>query len=469
MNILDILYRINRWWNTGKVDEVFLFQKTRSEFQYINNLINDKRILSLVGPRRVGKSTLLYQTVDKLIKAGIDPKRILFFSGDEPGLFSGKNTVGDIIEIYIKEIIQENIEKLSSKAYVLIDEIHFLDKWQLYLKSYYDKRYNIKFIISGSSSTHLFHHSKESLLGRIEEIFVLPLDFKQYMEFFAIYKDSSIIEDMPNLDNATHIFDNTEEYYQMLKSKYHYLKEYENSINKMLKEYLLSGGYPEYFENQNILIWQKRLVEDIITKGLYRDIVSIYNIKTPEILEKLMFFVAANQGQAFSFTSIAQTMGVDAVTISSYIAYLSQAFLIGMQENYSTNIGKVIRKNKKLYVIDNGIRNALLRVTNFEPSVEGQLIENCALHNVKLFADKNRYGVLYWRDAQKEVDIVLDRKTNIIPIEIKYRNNVEHNDLKSLNSFMEKFSAPHGIVITKNSLKFQDKIYYIPFWMSSLG
>ncbi len=469
MDILDILYRINRWWTAGKVDEVFLYKKARSEFQHIFDLINDKRILSLVGPRRVGKSTLLYQIMDKLIKTGTEPKRILFFSGDEPGLLSDKKNIGDIIEAYIKEVLHEKIEKLSGKVFILIDEIHFVDNWQLYLKSYYEKKYNIKFIISGSSSTHLFQYSKESLLGRIEEILILPLNFKQYIEFHIIYKDDINSGDFPQLDFTHHWLDDTAEYYDLLKSKYHHIREYESIINKMLKEYLLSGGYPEYFESRNILIWQKRLVEDIITKGLYRDIVSVYSIRSPEILEKLMFFIAANQGQAFAYSSIAKTMGIDTVTISSYIGYLSQAFLVGVQENYSTNIGKVIRKNKKLYIVDNGIRNALLRVTSIEPSTEGQLVENCCVHDVRLFADKNRYGVLYWRDDRKEVDIVLDMKTGVVPIEVKYRNSIENNDLKGLRVFLEKFNLPYGIVITKNLLKYEDNIYYIPFWMASLA
>jgi predicted AAA+ superfamily ATPase len=468
MEPLEMLYRINRWWRTGKVDEVFLYRKTRSEFQNIIELIDEKRILALIGPRRVGKSTLLYQTIDYLLKTGIDPKRILFCGGDEPGLFSDPKTViRDVIELYLKEIVQAKIEKIPEKIYILIDEIHFLDNWQLDLKSYYDKKYNLKFIISGSSATHLFHHSKESLLGRMEEIFIFPLDFRQFLDFYTVYKENQTGE-VIKFDHQTHLLEDTAAYYTFLKAKYHDLIENENPITKILKEYLISGGYPEYFESTNLLLWQKRLVEDIITKGLYRDIVSIYSIKSPEILEKLLYLVAANQGQAFAYTSIAQTIGVDTVTVSSYLTYLAQAFLIGILENYSTNIGKIIRKNKKLYIIDNGIRNALLKVNQFEPAVEGQLIENCTVHYLKLYADQNRYNLFFWRDGQKEVDIILDRKTQVVPVEVKYRNQVSLEDLKGLTAFIAKFQVPYGIVITKNILKKEEQLYYIPFWLSSL-
>lgn len=468
MDIIELLYKINRWWLTGKVEEAFLFRKTRREYNAIRSQLENRRILSLIGPRRVGKSTLLFQTIDGLLKSNVQPKRILFFSGDEPGLFTEKNSIHDIIEPYIKNVLSEKLEDISSKVYIFIDEIHFLKGWQLYLKSYYDKRYNIKFIISGSSSTHLSHQSRESLLGRIEEVFILPLDFKQFYEFYSVYKDNSNLVDFGKYGVKASLYENVDEYYNVLKSDYYQLKEYEIPINRILKEYLLVGGYPEYFENDNILLWQKRLVEDIITRGLYRDIVNIYSIKNPEILEKLLYFIAANQGQAFAYSSLAQTMGVDAVTISSYLNYLSQAFLIGIQDNYSTNVGKVIRKNKKLFVIDNGIRNAMLKVDQLTPSVEGQLVENCAVHNVKLFAESNRYNVFYWRDEQKEVDIVLDMKTGILPLEVKYRNNIEESDMKGLQTFIIKYNSSSGIVITKDLLDLKNNIYYIPFWMMSL-
>ncbi len=468
MEPLEMLYRINRWWRTGKVDKVLLYRNTRSEFQNIIELVNEKRILALIGPRQVGNSTLLNQTIDYLLKTGIASHRILLFGGDDPGLFSDpKTAVRDVIEEYLKEVVQEKIEAISEKVYIIIDEIHFLHNWQLDLKSYYDKKYNLKFIISGSSATHLFHHSKESLLGRMDEILIFPLDFQQFLNFYTVYKENQETS-IPEFSRQEHLLEDTAACYDFIEAKFRDLIEHENLIGKILKEYLLSGGYPEYFENTNLLIWQRRLVEDIVTKGLYRDIVSIYNIKSPEVLEKLMFFIAANQGQAFAYTSIAQTIGVDTVTVASYVNYLEQAFLIGVQENYSTNIGKVIRKNKKLYVIDNGIRNALLKVNRFEPAVEGQLIENCAVHYTRLFAEQNRYNLFYWRDGQKEVDIVLDKKSQVVPVEVKYRNQINWEDLKGLAAFMNKFKTTHGIVISKNILKKDENIYYVPFWLFSL-
>lgn len=130
---------------------------------------------------------MMYQTIDFLLKSDIDPKRILLFSGDEPGLFSNNETISDVLDDYSREVLNQSFDNLENKIYIFIDEIHFIKDWQLYLKSLYERRYNMKLIISGSSSTHLFKDSKESLLGRIDDIYILPLGLRQFTRFYNSY------------------------------------------------------------------------------------------------------------------------------------------------------------------------------------------------------------------------------------------------------------------------------------------
>ncbi|MGL5086948.1 MAG: ATP-binding protein, partial [Clostridium sp.] len=285
-------------------------------------------------------------------------------------------------------------------------------------------------------------------------------------KFYSIYKKDDLnldkfIELLPKVS----LYEKGEEYFSYLKSNIHELNEFKPCINKITSEYLLAGGYPEYFECIDILKWQRRLADDIVVRGLYRDIVSIYNIKNPDALEKLMYFIAANSGQEFSYTTIAQTLGVDINTISSYISYLSQAFLVAVSNNYTGNVGKSIRKNKKLYILDNGIKNALMRVEELEPADIGMLVENECLRNAKNYSDKNNFNVYFWRDNGKEVDIVIDIKKGLLPIEIKYRSDVKNNDLKGLQKFSSDFKAQKQIVITKDLLNKNESTIFIPFWL----
>lgn len=471
MNIRQSLISNNIWWKNEKINPQFLLGRKREEFNDIINKLEEKRILSIIGPRRVGKSTLIYQVIDYLIKTKkIDKKRILLFSGDDPSLFFNENDkLSDVLEVYFNDILEENISKISSKVYIFIDEIHFIKNWQNYLKNYFDKKYNIKFIVTGSSSLHLFKDANESLLGRIENIYVLPLPFNQFLNFHRTYvsKQKDIV--IPKFD-----LDNPEESFKKLEKIYDD-EDLKISIQKILKEYILAGGYPEYFEERDIELWQKRLVDDIISRGIYKDILTIYNIKSPEILEKLMYYIADNNSQTFSYTGMTGNFGVDTVTLITYIGYLKQAFLINVLENYSTNIGKIIRANKKLSILDNGIQNGLLKRREITSNDAGHIIESMVDFDVRLVCERENYNEYYYRNSDKEeIDIILDRKLDIIPIEVKYTNQIESKDISTIKKFINKNKdnkmgrAKYGIVITKDIYRKEENLYFIPYWLINL-
>lgn len=471
MNVKQSLITNNIWWKDEKINPQFLLGRKREEFDCIIDKLDEKRILSIIGPRRVGKSTLIYQIIEYLLETKkIDKKRILFFSGDDPSLFFNENDkLSDVLEIYFNEILEETISKLNSKVYIFIDEIHFIKNWQNYLKIYFDRKYNIKFIVTGSSSLHLFKDANESLLGRIENIYVLPLTFNQFLNFHRTYvsKQDDIILPKFNLDSPDISFKSLENIY--------YNEELKLTIQKILNEYILVGGYPEYFEERNIDVWQKRLADDIITRGIYKDILTMYNIKSPEILEKLMYYIADNSSQTFSYSGMTGNFGVDTVTLISYIGYLKQAFLINVLENYSTNIGKIIRSNKKLSILDNGIQNSLLKKKEIDSNDACHIIESIVDFDIRLLCEKENYNEYYYRNSNKEeIDIILDRKIDIIPIEVKYTNQIEKSDTIPIKNFVEKNKdnkmgkTKYGIVITKDIYKKEGDIYFIPYWLFNL-
>lgn len=461
----------NPWWNNEKINNQFLLGRKRNEFNDIIEKIDNKRILSIIGPRRVGKSTLIYQTINYLLEEKkVDSKRILLFSGDDPSLFFDENDkLSDVLDIYINEILEENISKLKSKVYIFIDEIHFIKNWQNYLKTYFDRKYNIKFIITGSSSMHLFKDANESLLGRIENIYVLPLTFNQFMNFYMTYISKAEDIQIPKFD-----LNSIDEVMKELEEIY-YNQDLKLTIQKILKRYMVVGGYPEYFEVKDIEVWQKQLSEDIITRGIYKDILTMYNIKSPEILEKLLYYIAANNSQAFAYSGIASTFGIDTVTIMMYLGYLKQAFLINILENYSNNIAKVIRTNKKLSILDNGIQNSLLKQKNIDSDLASHIIESMVDFDFRLLCERENYKEFYYRKSGKEeIDIIIDRNIDIIPIEVKYTNQIENSDLKAINKFIEENQnkginqAKFGIIITKDILKKKGNLYFIPYWLLNM-
>ena len=471
MDIKTNLLMTNPWLDNKKINNQFLLGRKRKEFNDIIKRIDDKRILSIIGPRRVGKSILIYQTIDYLLKEKkVDNKRILLFSGDDPNLFFSKtDKLSDVLDVYFNEILEENITNLKSKVYIFIDEVHFIENWQNYLKVYFDRKYNIKFIVTGSSSVHLFKDANDSLFGRIENIYVLPLTFNQFINFYMTYISKEPDIEIPKLD-----FSNLDKSMKELE-KIYYNQELKLKIQKILNKYILVGGYPEYFEVKDIEIWQKQLTEDIITRGIYKDILTIYNIKSPEILEKLLYYIASNNSQAFSYSNISTVFGIDTITIMTYLGYLKQAFFINILENYSSNIGKVIRTNKKLSILDNGIQNSLLKQKNIDNDLAGHIIESMVEFDFRLLCEKENYKQFYYRNSKKEeIDIIIDRNTDIVPIEVKYTNQIESSDTIVIKNFIKEHynkeinQAKFGIVITKDILKKEDNLYFIPYWLLNI-
>ena len=201
----------------------------------------------------------------------------------------------------------------------------------------------------------------------------------------------------------------------------------------------------------------------------------MYNIKTPEILEKLMYFIAANNAQTFAYSNIAANFGIDTTTIMTYLGYLKQAFLINVLENYSSNIAKIIRTNKKISILDNGIQNSLMKQKEIDDNLAGHIVESMVDFDFRLLCERENYSQYYYRNTDKEeIDIILDRKIDIVPIEVKYTNQIEGKDLKNINNFIETHKnasinrTKFGIIITKDIYKKEGNLYFIPYWLLNL-
>jgi predicted AAA+ superfamily ATPase len=460
-----VLGRRNDWWVTGKSAVDSRYELAREELATVIDNFDKRRIQVIIGPRRVGKSTLMQQAIGHLLKTGVEPRRILFFSCDDPTIFDGNTTIGNVLEGYSGEVLHESVVGLSKRIYVFIDEIHKFTDWQLWLKHYYEPLYNIKFVVSGSSASHLFDGAKESLLGRTDTLRLMPLTFIQFCRFWSVYKGAERVEEFLQAIPATSLFVDPVGYYEVLAKSNWLWDDFKPYVNAALQEFLLLGGYPEYFADNNTTLWQKRLVDDIIGQGLYRDIVSIYKIKATDKLEKLLFFIADNNGQDFNMKTIADTIGCDNETVNSYLTYLSQAYMTVVLSNYSPNTGKRLRKNKTLYVLDNGIANAMLRLPEIDNTRAEHVVDSICARNALAVCENHFWSLYYWRDKGAEVDLIIDRKTDVLPVEVMFRTKATQTSLAAFRKAFLSIKMPVSLVITKEELKKEGDTLYIPFWL----
>ena len=161
----------NPWWISGSVPGELIGITRREYLGKIEDRLKDQKLLAILGIRRSGKSTLIYQSIKFLLQNGADPKSIFYINADDfekPGR--------EDIEKTLDFFQQKNMVSLKDKKiYVFIDEIQNIRGWQQLLKKYYDLKFASKFIVSGSSSSLIYKNSSESLAGRISFIEVFRL------------------------------------------------------------------------------------------------------------------------------------------------------------------------------------------------------------------------------------------------------------------------------------------------------
>jgi hypothetical protein len=200
----------------------------------------------------------------------------------------------------------ENIAK-KGKKFVFMDEVHLHKDWYKWLKSYYDKYFDIKFIVSGSSSLNLQKEANKWLRGRTLEIEVFPLDFEEFLELYGINLQKIKFGMLETLDEWE------------IKATFYKIKDAFN-------EYLMVGGFPEWFEikkaksEEAIDLWFSRLINDIPKKAIYEDISNLFGIKNPKVLETVLAFITANQSRLLAYETINDIAKLDRATLVNLLA-----------------------------------------------------------------------------------------------------------------------------------------------------
>lgn len=457
--MLQILRKINEWWETGEIPAELVPETKRKAFEGVIDSLDDRRVISIIGPRRTGKTTLMFQVMDHLLKkAKVDPKKVLFFSGDDVELRETVDLIGTAVKTYFEEFLRQDYR--GEKTYIFIDEVHRIKDWQLWLKKFYDLKYNIKFIISGSSATKIKREQKESLAGRTIEFVMFPLSFREFLSFQGVALEPKTIS-FPDLEHR-----------KLVAVADRFGPKRILSVKRWLDEYMLVGGFPEWFETKSVRKWQIKLRGDIVKKVIYDDIASTYGVKNAFKLEVLLGLLAALQSRIYSYNSIANTLKIDNETSEQYVNYLKESFLIFELRNYAASAEKRIRKNYKYVLVDAGLRNVLERIGDISKLSDeevGYLVEGVVQQHILWSAEEWAMGVFYWKEGKDEVDLVVMVKDRITPIEVKYRSKITSGDIKGLLNFMDAYKLRRGVVVTKdlfeNRKMDRKEIFFIPAWL----
>lgn len=344
----------------------------RKLFASLKEHLHSKQITVLTGMRRTGKTTLVKQLLAEITsenKAYFDLERI-----DNRELFSEKN-----YDTIIEALRQRGVSP-QKKAYVALDEIQLAHNIPSVLKYLHDN-YDIKFIVTGSSSFYLKNLFSESLAGRKKVFELFPLDFGEFLIFKGIHSAQE-----PFVHKH---FQNAE--YSRLKGLYEEFVEY--------------GGFPDVVLAQKS--GEKRdLATDIVSSYINIDIKTLADFRTQDGMHKLLKMLASRCCTRLEYAKLSRLSGITRVTTQSYVDFLEKTYMIFRVPVLANNPDREIVKAKKVYFCDNGILNVM-------ESVSGAVkFENA------VFSQLRHHGELayYALKTGREIDFILDKK---VALEVK--------------------------------------------------
>ena len=466
MNMVNCLYKLNKWWQIEKVENAFYFKRIRSEISSIVRGTHENRILAVTGPRGCGKTTLFYQSIDYLLKMKTPANRILMISGGEPALFTRSPRLKDILAAYADGVLHEELEHAGAPVFIFIDEIHRIDGWQADIEAYMAATSRIKFIVSAPNLALLYPTGRESLRPRTTELFISPLSPQQFIEFYCAYRESSFdYITYKSLLPDVGLIDNPGEYVNSIFNNLSSFSGFRQEKLRMINDYILAGGYPGYFQLGSLGAWQDLQLDKLIDNRLYGDIVSNYTIKSPEKLKNLLYLIASGNGEEQAYATIGRQLSLNTVTIINHILLLARNGLILVNENFSGKRTGISRKNKRFYVRDSGVRNSLIRRSVLNPDEYVQDVKNICVAIAADYTEKNGGRVCFWRSNQSELDILIECRYSLTPVQIIYKDDISRRDLRSIHTFMRSNPGRNAIVVTKDTLAVENNIYFVPFWL----
>lgn len=472
-HVLRVLYTYNPWWSNKPISPTKTSDFKRGEFFVIKEkMLPQRDILSIIGPRRVGKTIVIHQLIKDLLDAGVDPTRILYLSIDEYNL-TLESIIEDVLNTYSKYIIKSPLDSLDKPCYVFFDEIQEVPDWSRILKNWYDLGYKIKFVISGSSSIWLTKGAEESLLGRIKTVIMMPLKFSEILKYNGIlpegfYKRRNLVR--ASFKEAAYS-GKLDGFTKELESFIGYIAGLRDLIQIQLNKYMIVGGYPEFLENSDYAAISA-VIKEKLKLILYKDIVRYFKIRDPTVLEGTLQLIAKGSGEKFNVDKTRQVLDIQRPTLKQYVKYLTKAFLIRDSEFYSNSRKVRLRKQNKYYVLDVGIRNALqdyldesllLDSTELGMVVQGIVFDHITRLKFNLEPGPDP-SVFYWNNG-KEIDFVTTLRRKPIPFESKYSASIGRDTLDCMEKFIVDYKSPFGVIVTKDELQLGAKILFIPLWV----
>lgn len=429
----------NPWWSDSRIFEDFNAMRPRmflpSFLELINTLPSGRSVI-LLGPRRVGKTVMIFHTIRQLLSDGVEPRKILYLSVDTP-LYSGLG-LEEMLELALKATKADPDSPMDG-YYVFFDEIQYLRNWESHLKVLCDVKRRARFIASGSAAAALKMKSMESGAGRFTHFSLPPLLFCEYLQMIGA----------DNLVGPTKVswFGSAVDGFDTINI---------DELNQKFADYINYGGYPEVVTSMQMRNNPGRYIkEDIVDKVLLRDLPGLYGISDTRDLYRLFIHIVYRSGEEFSYEDLSKESGIKKETLRRYIEYLESAFLIKVLHKIDENARRFQRVTTfKIYVTNASIFAAIFAPLQTSDLAFTHLVETAVFCQLNPTDDDNLFYA-NWKKGRiaGEVDLVRLNMLSQKPekaLEIKWSDKYyrQPGELKSLLGFMETNSMNRAVVTT---------------------
>lgn len=352
------------------------------------------KAIILLGARQVGKTTLLKKIIQE------QQVEALYLNCDEP------QTVTALTNCNLRELQMV----IGANKFVVIDEAQKVDNIGLTLKLIVDNMPDVQVIATGSSAFELRNCLNEPLTGRKYEYQMFPISSKE------IYQSSGYID-----------------------------------LKGLLEIRLIYGSYPDILNHANDA---RELLRMLTDSYLYKDILVTDNLRKPDVLDKLLRALAFQVGSEVSYNELAQTVGTDSKTVERYIELLEKCYIIFRLHGLSRNLRNELKKAKKIYFYDNGVRNAVIQ--QFAPlelrNDAGALWENFFISEriKRNHYQQNYCNIYFWRTkSQLEIDYIEEQNGQMTVFEMKW--NPKKSNTSIPETFLNAYDVKETVVITPDN------------------
>ena len=351
------LERFNEWWSTGTVRDALAPAYHRRPFESVSRLLGYRQAVVLTGLRRVGKSTILYQLIRKIIQE-TEPSGVLYFSFEERG-----EGAKEVLEAYERTVLKKPLDR-AGKVHIMLDEVQYSRDWLSAVKRYYDLYPNVKFYLSGSSSLLVSGKTLESLAGRFFFVEVYPMSFREFAEARGDVKPGG---------------------------------EPTSRLEPIFHDYLAKSGFPE------VAGWEdeERVAEyvrnSVVDRVLLRDFPALLGARDTLLLGRLFAALVSRPGGTANLNELSREFGASRITVARYLRSLERSFLLRGLANFRPSIRSSSRKLRRYYPATTSLIRAVSRQAFQRES--GGVLETYVI---------NALGAThYYRQGRVEVDAIL--------------------------------------------------------------